>query len=356
MNKVLNPYIHAKLEKFFYKFRFLGLYIIFGTLSLVIEFLCRNYFIFLKYNLYFATITAVTIGVIFAFWANVKYNFKIPHHRRNKALIYFMVISYSSGLIQWTLVKLLIFEDSSYEFGRFIISGSLFLVGYILHRKFSFKDFKKVGVAIYANGVEDFQKIYKKIGAYPDFIHVDLVDSTMNENAEKVKPHRLETLNAYWPNTQVQTHIMSSNPSIWLEKLMPYSDVIYIHAECGDDIEKLFSEIRASNKKTGLAITLDTDPSEIINLLKISDYVLILTIPKPGFSGQKFDSRGFDLIKKINDIEFRKDFVLCVDGGVNENIVNKLNAEHIVSGSCVLDSDNPKRKIMRLQTIGRYES
>ena len=60
-------------------------------------------------------------------------------------------------------------------------------------------------------------------------------------------------------------------------------------------------------------------------------------------------------IKKINDIEFRKNFILCVDGGVNENIVNKLNADHIVSGSCVLDSHNPKRKIMRLQTIGRYE-
>lgn len=356
MSKILNPYLSAKFESFFYQFRFLGLYIIFGILSLLLEFLCRNYLISHEYDVFPATLVAVTIGVIFAFWTNVNYNFKIPTQRRNQALIYFIIISSSSGVLQWLVGHLFLFEIGNYEFGRFTISGALFSLGYILHRKYSFKDFKKVGVAIYANGVEDFKKIYAKIGAYPDFIHVDLVDDTMNEDAEEVKPQRLETLNAYWPNTQVQTHIMSSKPSFWLERLIPHSDVIYIHAECEDNIAKIFSKIRLSNKKTGLAITLDTELSKIIDLLKISDYVLILTIPKPGFSGQKFDSRGFDLIKKINDLEFRKNFVLCVDGGVNENIVNKLNADHIVSGSCVLESKNPKRKIMRLQTIGRYES
>ncbi len=356
MSKILNPYLTARLENFFYQFRFLGLYIVFGFSSLILEFICRNNFLFFEFNFYLATFISVTIGVIFAFWANVKFNFKIPSHRRNRALTYFILISFISIMIQLTTMKFLSYEKYNYELRRLIISGVLFLVGYVLHKKISFKDFKKIGVAVYANGVEDFKKIYEKIGAYPDFIHVDLVDNTMNENAKEVKPQRLETLNAYWPNTQVQTHLMSSKPSIWLEQIIPYSDVIYVHAECKDNVEQIFSDIRASNKKTGLAITLDTDPSKIIDLLKISDYVLILTIPKPGFSGQKFDSRGFDLIKKINDIDFRKNFVLCVDGGVNENIVDKLNADHIVSGSCVLNSNNPKRKIMRLQTIGRYES
>ena len=48
--------------------------------------------------------------------------------------------------------------------------------------------------------------------------------------------------------------------------------------------------------------------------------------------------------------------MLCIDGGVNENIVNMLEAENIVSGSSVLKSTNPKRQIMRLQTLGRYET
>ena len=356
MNNILNPYLVARLESFVYRFRFLGLYILFGFFSLIIEFICRNNFLFFGFNFYLTTIVSVSVGVLFAFWANVKFNFKIPKHRRNRALIYFILISFISITIQLATMKFLSHEIYNYELRRLTISGGLFLLGYILHKNISFKDFKKVGVAVYANGVEDFKKIYEMIGAYPDFIHVDLVDTTMNENAEEVKPQRLETLKAYWPNTQIQTHIMSAKPSIWLKQLIPHSDVIYVHAECKDDIEQIFSDIRASNKKTGLAITLDTDLTKIIDFLKISDYVLILTIPKPGFSGQKFDARGFDLIKKINDIDLRKNFVLCVDGGVNENIIDKLNADHIVSGSFVLNSNNPKRKIMRLQTIGRYET
>ena len=356
MNKILNPYLNARLEIFVYRFRFLGLYIIFGVVSLIIEFFSRNYFLHLKYSYYISTLSAVFLGIAFAFWANVRFNFKIPRSRRNKALVYFLIISCFSGSTQWILVKLLFFDNIQYELGRLLISGPLFLLGYLLHRKFSFKDFKKVGVAVYANGVEDFREIYDKIGSYPDFIHVDLVDNSMNPNSEEVKPYRLETMKAYWPGTQVQTHIMSMRPSIWLDQLIPHSDVIYVHAESEDNIEKLFNKIRASGKNTGLAITLDTNPHDIIELLKISDYVLVLTIPNPGFSGQRFDSRGFDLIRKINNLNFRNNFILCIDGGVNENIVNKLQAENIVSGSCVLKSSDPKRKIMRLQTLGRYES
>tara|TARA_B100001564_G_C20610569_1_gene657386 strand:+ start:317 stop:1387 length:1071 start_codon:yes stop_codon:yes gene_type:complete len=356
LNKIFSPYVNARLQNFLYRFRFLGLYIIFGFISLIIEFFSRNYFLHLKYNYYISTLFAVFLGIVFAFWANVQFNFKIPRSRRDRALIYFLFISSISGIIQWILIKLLLFDNLQYESGRLLISGLSFLLGYLLHRKYSFKDFKKVGVAVYANGVEDFHDIFNKIGSYPDFIHVDVIDNSMNPNAKEVKPYRLETMKAYWPGTQVQTHIMSMRPSIWLDQLIPHSDVIYVHAESEDNIEKLFNKIRASGKNTGLAITLDTNPHDIIELLKISDYVLVLTIPNPGFSGQRFDSRGFDLIRKINNLNFRNNFILCIDGGVNENIVNKLQAENIVSGSCVLKSSDPKRKIMRLQTLGRYES
>ena len=42
--------------------------------------------------------------------------------------------------------------------------------------------------------------------------------------------------------------------------------------------------------------------------------------------------------------------------GVNENIIGILEAENIVSGSSVLKSPDPKRQIMRLQTVGYYEA
>ena len=355
MTSFLNPILESKVKSLIYRFRFLGLYIAFGFLSLLLEFFVRTYLIKISFDLITSTLLAVFSGIFLAFWTNVKFNFKIPRTRRNRALFYFVLISCFSGFIQWSLKNLFVFEYLSYELGRLIISGSVFILAYGLHRKYSFRDFKKVGVAIYANGVEDMENIYNRIGHFPDFIHVDIVDKTMNKVAEDVKTYRMETMKAYWPNTQIQTHIMSMEPSKWLDQVLPHSDVVYVHAESNENVQKLLETIKDKGKKPGLAITMATNPNEIIELLKKAVYVLVLTIPKPGCSGQKFDTDGLEKIKQINNLPFRNQFVLCVDGGINENIVNMLEAENIVSGSSVLKSTDPKRQIMRLQTIGRYE-
>ena len=97
----------------------------------------------------------------------------------------------------------------NFEQSRLLISGGFFLIGYFFHIKFSFKDNRKVGVAIYANGYENLNKIYKMIGPYPDFIHVDIVDKTMNLNASDSNLSKLETVKAYWPKHEINTHIMS---------------------------------------------------------------------------------------------------------------------------------------------------
>jgi len=356
MTSFLNPTLETRLNSLIYRFRFMGLYVLFGLFSILIEFFIRTYLISFSLNSILSTLLAIFCGIIFAFYANVMFNFKIPKSRRNRALIYFVIISCFSGFLQWIFRKFLILETMSYETGRFIISGFVFVLAYALHRRYSFRDFKKVGVAIYANGVEDLKNIHEKIGHYPDFIHVDIIDKSMCDDAEDVKTYCLETMKAYWPTTQIQTHIMSYEPAQWLTKVIPYSDVIYIHAECKGNVKSLIQEIKQSGKKAGVALTIATDPADILDILKITNYVLLLTIPKPGSSGQKFDIEGIDRIKQINNLPFRKQFVLCIDGGVNENIIGMLEAENIVSGSSVLKNADPKKQIMRLQTIGHYET
>ena len=121
-------------------------------------------------------------------------------------------------------------------------------------------------------------------------------------------------------------------------------------------MESSLKKIKKSGKKAGIALTMETRPEDVIGLLKKADYVLLLTIPNPGSSGQKFDTEGLERIKQINSLTFRNNFILCIDGGVNENIIGILDAENIVSGSSVLKNPDPKRQIMRLQTVSRYEA
>ena len=355
MTNILSSKINAQINLFFYKARFLLLYIFFGLISLIIEFTFRSYFITLGFNHSYSTFSGVLIGILFAFWANSKLNFRIPSPRLLKALFYFLIISFFSASIQFFLSKIFLVGYKNYEVSRAIISGIIFLIAYIFHRKYSFINFKKVGVAIYADTTEDIKEINTKISHYPDFIHIDIVDKTMKRNATEVEVFRFETIKAYWPNTQIQTHIMSTDPSKWVSKVLPFSDVIYIHGDINRDINQIIKEIKIKGKLVGLALMITSDIKNYIELLKKADYVLLLTIKHPGNSGQNFHSAAFNKINQINNLSFRNQFILCVDGGINTSISKLINSECIVSGSAVLKNSDPIKQIMRLQTNNRYE-
>jgi pentose-5-phosphate-3-epimerase len=83
--------------------------------------------------------------------------------------------------------------------------------------------------------------------------------------------------------------------------------------------------------------------------------VLLLAIPKPGFSGQKFDMEILPWIDELNQHANRQNFEICLDGGVNQTTVKYLNVESVVSGSFILSAPNPIKNIMLLQTSGEYE-
>ena len=356
MEEVLNSTIKARINLIFYKIRFLFLYTIFGLLSLLIEFAVRNYLITLEFKHTHSTFFGVLIGILFAFWSNSKLNFKIPSPRLSKALTYFLIISFFSVSIQFYISKVFLVGYHNYEIGRIIISSIIFLLAYMFHRRFSFINFKKVGVAIYADAVENIKEIHNKIRHYPDFIHIDIVDKTMKQNANDIEIFRFETIKAYWPNTQIQTHIMSTDPSKWVSKVLPFSDVVYIHGDIAKDLNQIISEIRTRGKLVGIALKINSEINDHLEYLQKADYVLLLTINKPGKSGQNFHSSAFRKIEQLNNLSFRKQFILCVDGGVNPSISKLINSECLVSGSSVLKNSNPIKQIMRLQTNNRYEN
>ena len=72
--------------------------------------------------------------------------------------------------------------------------------------------------------------------------------------------------------------------------------------------------------------------------------VLILCIEKPGESGQAFLDTSNGLIKKINNLKIRNKFNLCVDGGLSQKNINKIECEKIVSASNVFKNKNPKKQ------------
>ena len=240
---------------FIYKNKHLIIYIFIGILSLLFELSIRQILIKIFSGKSLLLHTSVLCGVIFAFYFNIKFNFNVPKLHLKRSLIYFLIISFGAYVVQFSVKKYVDFGNLSFEQTRFLISGTFFLIGYFFHLKFSFKDNIKLGVAIYANGYENIKKIYEKIGPYPDFIHVDIIDNTMNQNALDTKLSKLEVVKAYWPNHQIHTHIMSKHPLNCLdEEIYKFSDIIYFHYESLDDKNKIIREIKNHKKVPGLVL------------------------------------------------------------------------------------------------------
>ncbi len=354
-----SPFIPPNMKKFhlyFFRYRFLLFYIIIGGFSLIIELIISRTLISYGTPYFIAITIGFIIGLLTAFSLNVRFNFHIAPGKRKKALIYFFFISVVSFFTQFFLRKQLLTVGVNMEASRFIIAGLFSVISYFLHRHFSFREFKKVGVAIYADGVEDIQLIYNKIADVSDFIHIDIVDTTFNANCKEVKAYRAEVVRAYWQNKKIEVHIMSKNPSIWLNDLLPYVDVIYIHLSINEDIEEVINRINTKGVNAGIAVGINDDLSLVANYLnkKLINHILLLSIPQPGFSGQKFDSSALTILEELNNHKERANFDICVDGGVNISTVKYLNVESVVSGSYILSAANPILNIMHLQTSGEY--
>jgi len=345
-----------RINFLYYRYRFLIFYILFGFISLVVELIVGKCLLYYQFSYKISTIIALIVGILVAFFLNVRYNFHITKAKRRRALVYFSTISAISFSFQLILRKKIEGYGFDMDISRFIFAAIFFLISYILHRKLSFKEFKKVGVAIYADGVEDISLIFNKIQNISDFIHIDIVDKSFNPNSTQVKAYRAEVVRAYWQNKKIEVHIMSRNPSVWLDDLLPYVDIIYVHPTIDENLSEVIDKINLSKAEAGIALSV-YEPLEIIDSYietKKIKHVLLLTIPQPGFSGQKFDISALPILERLNAHKNRSEFEICVDGGVNDSTVKYLNVESVVSGSYILSALNPIKNIMHLQTSGEY--
>ena len=333
------------------KILFFFRYCLIGFLSICIELLLRKFLLGLNSGKIISLILPLIIGVIFAFIANISFNFKIPRYYYNKSFIYFSLISISSFSVQYFLSKLFIFQNFNYELTRFLYSGIIFLIAYNFHIKFSFAKNKKVGVAIYLDNKENIKEIFSKVGFYPDYIHVDFVDKSMNENVGEPNFEKFNEIKKTWPNHRIESHIMSKKPMQYINQFSKFSDVIYFHYEINEKMEKVRDLINSYNVETGLVLRASKKYNDLENLIKSYKEVLILCIEKPGESGQSFLESSNELIEKINKLKIRNKFNLCVDGGLSQKNITKIECEKIVSASNVFKNENPKKQITNLQKI-----
>ena len=195
----------------------------------------------------------------------------------------------------------------------------------------------KVSPSILAS---DFSKLGDEVAALAkagaDYIHVDVMDGHFVPNISMgpsiVKSVRGKT------SIPFDVHLMIDPIEPYIDDFIKAgADIISIHPEANDNIEKCIDKIKSNNVKAGLAINPDTNWEVVIPFLDKLDIIVVMSV-HPGFGGQKFIPSALEklklLRKKID--ETHPHIELEIDGGVNfENIdsILKAGANVIVAGT-----------------------
>jgi ribulose-phosphate 3-epimerase len=352
----------SKIDFLLYRYKYLIRFTIIGIGSLFTELLIIQLITIisdkagLKLPIYISIAAGFVLGLLFSFIINSKINFPVSKERHLKTFRTFIIISIFSFALNIILMKLVFsnFTSINYSILRFITAAMVFTISYILHRKFTFVDVKEIGIAIYLSKSENLKEIKSKITSPPDFIHLDLIDTTFNPNAKEVDVNIGKQASKMWPQTKTLTHIMSKTPTKWIDKTQQFSDYLIFHIECDEKIDDVIALCRKYRKKTGLCTLHNTPIDSIVPYLSKIDIVQVLGIPTPGESGQFLESKALDKLAVFNELAKKYKIDICFDGGVKISNIHKIDAKYVVSASAVLNAQNPKKAIYDLKTNARY--
>lgn len=198
---------------------------------------------------------------------------------------------------------------------------------------------KKISVSFLSS--KDEQKDIKKLNRSScDYIHVDVIDGKFVK--KRHKPYKMLYKMENTITKRLDVHLMVKNPVKYINRFASLnSEYITVHVEL-EKVDKYIDLIKQYGIKCGLAINPDTDVSILLPYLSKIDMILIMSV-YPGKGGQEFIEDTIKKILKIKKIVVSKKVKvkLSVDGGVNDEIANRLDfVDIIVSGSYVTNSDN----------------
>ena len=189
-----------------------------------------------------------------------------------------------------------------------------------------------------------------------DMVHVDVMDGHFVPNLTIGPP----VIKALKKDTKIpfDVHLMISPVHEYIEAYANAgADIITIHPEATNDLQKSIDKIKELNKKVGLSLNPETKIDVIKKFLAQVDLILIMSV-NPGFGGQKFMPEVLNKIKDLILIKNKEklNFDIEIDGGINfENakLAIQAGANILVSGTTVFKSNNGdiKKNIDLLRSI-----
>ena len=180
-----------------------------------------------------------------------------------------------------------------------------------------------------------------------DYLHLDIMDGSFTEKSS-FSFFESKDINDL-SNKKLDVHIMSKNLDLILDDYISLNpEYITIHSEI-ENVEKYIDKIKENNIKVGIALNPETDINILNSYIQKIDLILVMSVV-PGKGGQTFMKEIIPKLEKINKLKKDYNFIIEVDGGINNETVNyvKNSVDIIVSGSYITNSEDYQENINKL--------
>jgi len=147
---------------------------------------------------------------------------------------------------------------------------------------------------------------------------------------------------------------MVEEPIYWLEKCRQIkADLVIGHIEKMANQVKFMEKAGMGDMRVGLGLDLDTEVEKLDKeALSRADHLLLMSV-KAGFSGQEFDSRTLDKIKRLRSL-VGENLEIGVDGGINENNIRQIveaGADVLCVGSALWEVKDTRQALKKLKDL-----
>jgi ribulose-phosphate 3-epimerase len=193
--------------------------------------------------------------------------------------------------------------------------------------------FKLSASLICANSLEFGKEIERLNKGKADYIHFDVMDGNFVPRYG-LYPELISSIKRV-SKIPVVVHMMTEEPSRYIQQyVLAGADIILVHPEACTHLHYTLKTIRDAGIKAGVSLNIATPLNVLDYVIEDIDYIELMAI-NPGIVGHKVISQIFRKIrdlKKFLKLKKRKNILIEIDGGVNEDTAAKM----VVAGADVL--------------------